>query len=198
VARPHAIAVALVVALLAAGCGDDDEGVFEEGSGPRETVTTTQDGTTDTEPGGNTEGGGSGGAASVPDACKLLPDAEVAELIGGTAKPEAKTGQTIDEFPLSQCVWERGKAGVAVAVVGSPERYQQHKKRGAGEPVKDLGDAALVEPGTSLEDRGGTGGQTVFVRDGERTLVVAFNSGRDTSPDAAVDVARKVHARLPD
>jgi hypothetical protein len=200
VARAHVIAVALVAASLAAGCGgDDDDGVFEEGSGPRETVTETQDGTTGTEPSGGGQGEESGGAASVPDACELLPDAEVAKLLGSVPKPEKKDGQTLDEFPLSQCVWEEGKAGVAVAVVGSTQRYRQHEQRGVGEPVKGLGEAALVEPGTSLEDRGGTRGRTLFVRDGDRTLVVALNGGdRDVSVDAIVDLARDVHARLPD
>ncbi len=196
-ARVNAIAVALAIAALASGCGDDDEGVFEEGSGPVETTTTTTDASTDTGAATETDGrdGGAPGA-SAPNACELLPEDRVKALIGAASKPEEKDGQTLDGFPLSQCVWERGEAGVAVAVVGSPERYLQHKKRG-GDAVEDLGDAALVERGTSLEDRGGTGGRTVFVRDGERTLVVALNTGeRETSVDAAVDLAREVHGRL--
>jgi len=74
-----------------------------------------------------------------------------------------------------------------------------HEERDRGEPVEKLGDRALVETGTSLEDFGGTGGRTVFVLDGDRTLVVALDRGRseEVTVDAVVELARSAHERLP-
>jgi hypothetical protein len=162
--------LALVLAALATGCGDDDSGSDEPA--PR---------------------------AAASDACELLTDAEIAVRLGGAAEPIERGGRTLDDFALSQCRWERGDARIGVAVVGSAERYRQHERRDLGEPVTGLGEAALVERGTSLEDRGGTGGRTVFVRDGDRTLVVALDLGRqqEVTADAVVELARSAHERLP-
>jgi hypothetical protein len=171
----RAILLASGLALLgAAGCGEDDR-----------------------KPGTERPDAGTGTTAA--DACELLTSDEVEARLGRAPAPEKKTGKTLDGFALSQCVWEEGDGRLAVAVVGSGERYRMHEQRDQGEPVEGLGDGALVETGTSLEDRGGTGGRTVFVVDGNRTLVVALDEGRqkEVTVDAVVDVARSAHARLP-
>jgi hypothetical protein len=167
--KRRVISLLSVLVLLAAGCGDDEPSSDNRAPGRS------------------------------ADSCKLLTNDEIAARIGGGFEPEAKTGRTLDAFALSQCVWEAGDAKVAVAVVGSAERYRMHEKRDLGEPVEGLGDAALVETGTSLEDRGGTGGRTVFVLDGDRTLVVALDRGRseEVTVDAVVELARSAHERLP-
>lgn len=172
----RSISLALVLALLAAGCGDDDE---PASTAPPETKAPT---------------------AAVADACELLTGEDVSAALGRTPRPDERSGRTIDGFALSQCVWEEGERTVAAAVIASPERYRQHERRGRGEAVEGVGEAALVETGMSLEDRGGTGGRTVFVLDGGRTLVVALRRGReeqDVTVDEVVGLARSAHGRLP-
>jgi hypothetical protein len=184
--RPRVILLALAVALpVAAGCGDGGDDGSEKP-------------TTGTDTGTVQSGGGGGSTAGAPDACSLLEDGEVSASVGGAAKPDERTGQTIDGFDLSQCEWKGADGTVTVAVVGTPKRFEQHRERGLGEPVDGLGDGGLVERGTSLETRGSTSGRTVFVLDGDRTLVVALNRGRaDVPPDDVVELARAAHGRLP-
>jgi hypothetical protein len=140
-------------------------------------------------------------ASSTPaevQACELLEDGEVAAKVGDGAAGAPRTGQTIDGFDLRQCEWKGANGTVTVAVVGSPERFEMHKQRGLGEPVDSIGDGGLVERGTSLESRGSTRGRTVFVLDGDRTLVVALDRGSaDVAPDEVVALARSAHGRLP-
>jgi hypothetical protein len=174
------ILLALVVALPGvAGCGDDDGG-----SGGGGGYGANRPATTDT-------------TTTVADACSLLEDAEVSARVGRAGAPDKRDGETLDGFTLSQCEWEGPDGEVAVAVVGSPARFEQHRDRGRGVPVPGLGDGAVVEQGTSLEDRGGTRGRTVFVLDGETTLVVALAHGREDVPaDEVVALARAAHGRL--
>jgi hypothetical protein len=171
------ILVASAVALVAAaGCGGDDDGGSDKPA---------------------TAGTDTGTVAA--DSCKLLTNQEIEAQIGPGFAPDEKTGRTLDNFSLSQCVWEAGEGKVGLAVVGSPERYRMHEQRGTGEAVEGLGDAALVETGTSLEDRGGTGGRTAFVLDADRTLVVVLDKGRQeqVSVEEVVELARAAHGRLP-
>ena len=177
----RAILLAAAVALpVATGCGGDEDG---DSSPPAKGEDTRA-----AEPRGPDA-----------DACELLTTDEIEARIPRAAAPDEKTGRTLDDFPLSQCAWEAGDSMVAVAVVGSSERYRMHKARGRGEPLDGLGDAALVETGTSLEDRGGSGGRTVFVLDGDRTLVVALDRGRqaEVTVDEVAELARSAHRRLP-
>jgi hypothetical protein len=170
----RAILLTATLALAgAAGCGEDDDGGSEPSAPARD--------------------------AGIADACELVTRDEIEASVRRVPESDRRSGDTLDGFALSQCVWEAGDRRLAVAVVESSARYRQHERRGRGEPVRELGDAALVETGTSLEDRGGTGGRTVFVLDGDRTLVVAFDHGGETrvSMGAVVDLARSAHARLP-
>jgi hypothetical protein len=170
--------LALAVALpAAAGCGDGGEADSER--------STTQSGT------------GTAGSAAT-DACSLLEDGEVAARVGGAARAVPRTGDTLDGFPLSQCEWKGPDGRVTVVVIASPKRFEMHADRGLGEPVRGLGDGALVEQGTSLESRGGTSGRTVFVLHGDRTLVVALDRGRqeEVATDEIVEVARSAHGNL--
>ena len=163
--------------LCLSGCGDDEE-TADRPSPPETATTATQD-------------------APTAAACDLLTAEEVEAHTGPDPSLDPRAGKTLDGFDLSQCVWSAGGRRVGVAVVGSTERYELHDSLDRGERVRGLGDGAVVESGTSLEDRGDTEGRTAFVLDGERTLVVAVDIG-DERPavDEVAELARTALGRL--
>ena len=171
--------LACAAALLClAGCGDDEEAADDRPAGAETATTATQD-------------------APTAAACDLLTAEEVEAHTGPDPSVDPRTGETLDGFDLSQCVWSARGGRVGVAVVGSTERYELHDSLDRGERVRGLGDGAVVEPGTSLEDRGDTEGRTAFVLDGRRTRGVALDTG-DERPavDEVAELARRALERL--
>ncbi len=188
----------LIAGIALASCGDDDGGEASQASTPPAPAATAPTTT---------------GAGEVADACKLLTDAEVTQQLGNGAKRERKAGTSLDEHPFTQCRWTAGKKEIGVVVIATTARFETHSKLAGGSTVSGLGDAATVRRGTSLETRGGTGGRTVTVKDGGRTLVVALDLGgtvgvtvqsngataTENEPVSDADVvalARVAHARL--
>ena len=161
-----------MLGLAVAGCGDDGD----DGAGPAETQVPTE--TTESPPG------------SVPaDPCQLLSDAEVAGEIGKGAESDATEGDTRDGFPYSECTWSVTQGGLVatkltLAVIGSSQRFEERTQDEGAEPVDELGDGAVAFTGRfgfELVDPGELGGGTadterlVFVRSGDRTLIVELN-----------------------
>ena len=144
---------------LTIGCGDDDGDAGKASTAPAETSQRTQS------------------AGRAQDACGLLTSAEVAAQLRGRATRERKSGSSLDGHPFSQCRWTAGKRKIGVVVVASTARYETQRKLAGGQRTGGLGDAAVAREGTSLETTGGTGGRTVAIKDGDRSLVVALDLG---------------------
>ena len=197
-----ALVMAALALALTAGCGDDDDTATDD------TSTTAPDATGDDGDGGGGDDGddaddnggddnddGDDGDGGVPDACDLLDAAEVEPFVG-VVEPESEAGTSIDLLAYSQCEWETDDALVVLAIVGGAERFETHRDNLPGEPVEGLGDEALTFPGVSSETRGGSGGRTISVRVGDRTLVVALRIEGETTVDLVRPLAEAALGRL--
>lgn len=186
--RLVAVLLSVGVVVLAA-CGDD------ESSTPGTSApNTSHESTTTGEEAGDDQ---SANEVALPDSCGLLDQGEVEALIGpGVTKNEA--GQTLDGLEFNQCVWEHDESGQLIGVVltTTTTRYESHVDNLPVEAVEGLGDEAVTMGGVSLETTGATGGRTISIADGGRTVVVALRLDGQTTLDAVRPLAESVLARL--
>lgn len=194
-ARAVVLGLAVTLAVPAAACGNDGEPTAATGTTTTTAPTTATTATTASDGDATTTAAPAG---ATPDPCTLVAAAEVEAVAGLGATAAAEDGESIDGLAFRQCVWEAEATSslVAVAVVEGADRYEQHAERGLGEPVDGLGDEALVEAGVSLETHGATGGRTVVVLDGDRTVSVAVKRQGETPVDEVVTLAASVLDRL--
>lgn len=188
--------------LFVAGCGDDDTSAADPSSPDPSIESTTADG-------GDTGNGDSSSAEEaagdeptgedLPDACGLVDQAEVEALIGPAAI-ENEAGQTLDGLDFNQCVWESDESGqlIGVALTSTTTRFESHLDNLPGDPVDGLGDDAITAGGVSLETTGATGGRTISMANGDRTVVVALRLDGQTTLDAVRPLAESVLANLAD
>jgi hypothetical protein len=144
------IALIAATGLALGGCGSDDDG---EASGPEETE--VADAAADTTGGGQVDSAGDGGADVAIDACALVDDATVEQVLGEAAA--ATDGTTGD---LYACSWE-GVADplnvLSVSVYAHPdaataqEMYEETNEGLGGAEVPDVGDAASYSDAFGLD-----------------------------------------------
>ena len=175
----RATAIALLLALPLAACGDDGES-----ADVTSTTTTTAGADADAVP-----------TVPLDDACALVPDAaEVSGLALGDPAPDGDERRRVCAFPAL----EEGEVGLTVAVqAGSrfDEKAEQSAEAvGEGEPVDGIGDRALFF--FSDEDLPeGVGGLLVAV--GDLTLEVTLQGiDEPTMREAAVAIGEAAVARL--
>jgi len=132
--------------------------------------------------------GGDDGEVAI---CDALTDPQVGEQIGADFQSRSDSGKALDGFRFEECTWESPAGGkITVGVVSSAARYTSIERALRGAPglerVDGVGDEAFTASGFSSEERGGTGGRTVYIRDGERTVLVALDPGEGETPPARV------------
>jgi hypothetical protein len=130
------------------------------------------------------------------DCTALVTGAEAEAFLGAPAKTgnndgtctyTAKTGSSQDDAELAVDVYESTLA------------FDRLTKAAQNQSVPGAGDAAIAVDGFSAFSSSKTCGRTLYVKQGERTVVVAACTG-DTPPADAelVGVATNVLSRLPD
>ncbi len=187
VRRILAVVLSLGVLFLV-GCSDDDAASTDATSSELPAGIDSDDDATETTTAADD--------VALPDACGLVDEADIEALIG-PAGNELEVGETLDGLAFSQCVWENDtRQMVGVALTTSTARFASHLENLPGEPVEGLGFQAITVGGVSLETTGATGGRTISISDGDRTVVVALRLEGQTTLDAVRPLAESVLANL--
>lgn len=211
----RALAIILCLGVfVAAACGGDDDPASPDPSGESTTSTdaATPGETGDADAADDDDADGDATAddddaegssdddatADLPDACDLLDGADVEALIG-PAVTESDSGQTLDGLAFSECVWSNEtRQMVGVALTSTTTRFDSHVANIGGDPVDGLGDEAITMGGVSLETTGATGGRTISMAVGDRTVVVGLRVEGQTTVDMVRPLAESVLASLGD
>lgn len=197
-ATRRAVAVLVTLGLmLVAGCGDDDSSSSDPASPDPSVEPTPADDDPADDHSADEAGQEHAAGGELPDACGLLDQAEIEALIG-PAVSEREEGQTLDGLNFSQCVWENDDSGqlVGMALTTTTTRFDSHVDNLSGDPVAGLGDDAVTMGGVSLETTGATGGRTISIAHGDRTVVVGLRIDGQTTVDMVRPLADSVLAAL--
>lgn len=131
------------------------------------------------------------------DTCELIDDATVESVVGQEAQVE---GPEPGFAGGTSCVWEGvdgSRLAVSVADASYYEQVAGAYDHAAKEAVTGVGDEAFVADGFNYASGGGTSGRSLFVKSGDRTVVVAIDHDGDVVAtadlrDLADDVLKKL------